>query len=150
MMLKRFTLILTILSFTLLSGCATTGAVDQRDPIEGLNRAIYKFNDGVDRAIASVKQVAARGVVRRRPALYQFADLSRREIDRGDGRIVPTFDGRGADDEQDRVAVGERRRKPMRFLTFTQFGQRLVGSACCVDDVQPVGIAAGEDDSVVR
>jgi phospholipid-binding lipoprotein MlaA len=50
-MLKRFTLILTILSFTLLSGCATTGAVDQRDPIEGLNRAIYKFNDGVDRAI---------------------------------------------------------------------------------------------------
>ena len=51
MMLKRFTLVLTILSFTLLSGCATTGAVDHRDPIEGLNRAIYKFNDGVDRTI---------------------------------------------------------------------------------------------------
>ena len=30
----------------LLSGCATTG--DPRDPLEPLNRGIYKFNDGVD------------------------------------------------------------------------------------------------------
>ena len=31
---------------TLLSGCATNG--DPRDPLEPLNRGIYKFNDGAD------------------------------------------------------------------------------------------------------
>src|SRR5262245_21725572 len=31
---------------TLLGGCATNG--DPRDPLEPLNRGIYKFNDGVD------------------------------------------------------------------------------------------------------
>jgi len=49
-MLKRLSLVFTILSFMLLSGCATTGG-DQRDPIEGLNRAIYNFNDGFDRVL---------------------------------------------------------------------------------------------------
>ena len=49
-MSKKFLLLLTVLSFTLLGGCATTGG-DQRDPIEGLNRAIYKFNDGLDRML---------------------------------------------------------------------------------------------------
>jgi len=34
------------LSLTLLGGCATNG--DPRDPLEPLNRGIYKFNDGVD------------------------------------------------------------------------------------------------------
>ena len=34
------------LSMTLLGGCATNG--DPRDPLEPLNRGIYKFNDGVD------------------------------------------------------------------------------------------------------
>ncbi len=34
------------------SGCATTGETDPRDPFEGLNRAIYAFNDGVDEVIA--------------------------------------------------------------------------------------------------
>lgn len=50
MMLKRLTLVLSILSFMLLSGCATVNG-DPRDPIEGLNRAIYKFNDGADRVV---------------------------------------------------------------------------------------------------
>jgi phospholipid-binding lipoprotein MlaA len=36
----------------LLGGCATTGNSDPRDPLEPMNRAIYKFNDGFDRAIA--------------------------------------------------------------------------------------------------
>ena len=49
-MSKKFLLLLTVLSFTLLGGCATTGG-DQRDPIERLNRAIYKFNDGLDRML---------------------------------------------------------------------------------------------------
>jgi len=41
---------LSMLTFMLLGGCATTGG-DQRDPIEGLNRAIYNFNEGFDRMI---------------------------------------------------------------------------------------------------
>jgi phospholipid-binding lipoprotein MlaA len=38
----------------LLSGCATipSGKPDPRDPWEGFNRASYKFNDALDRAIA--------------------------------------------------------------------------------------------------
>lgn len=39
------------------AGCATTGAMDQRDPLEGFNRSMYSFNDEFDRAIA--KPVAA-------------------------------------------------------------------------------------------
>jgi phospholipid-binding lipoprotein MlaA len=34
------------ISMTLLGGCATNG--DPRDPLEPLNRGIYKFNDGAD------------------------------------------------------------------------------------------------------
>ena len=49
-MLKRLPLIFLMFSFVLLSGCATTSG-DHRDPIEGLNRAVYKFNDGVDRML---------------------------------------------------------------------------------------------------
>ncbi len=33
------------------AGCATTGAGDPRDPIEGFNRAMYSFNDAFDEAI---------------------------------------------------------------------------------------------------
>jgi len=38
----------------LLGGCATSG--NPRDPIEGFNRAVFAFNDGLDRAV--VKPVA--------------------------------------------------------------------------------------------
>jgi len=34
------------------AGCATIGEADPRDPVEGLNRAVYAFNDGVDQVIA--------------------------------------------------------------------------------------------------
>jgi len=34
-----------------LTGCATTNTADSRDPIEGFNRAIFKFNDGLDKAV---------------------------------------------------------------------------------------------------
>jgi phospholipid-binding lipoprotein MlaA len=37
------------LSAALLAGCATTGEPDPRDPLEGLNRGVYQFNDVVDR-----------------------------------------------------------------------------------------------------
>ena len=42
----------------LLGGCATTtqGAPDERDPLEPYNRAMFRFNDAVDRAV--VKPVA--------------------------------------------------------------------------------------------
>ncbi|OGT89901.1 MAG: ABC transporter [Gammaproteobacteria bacterium RIFOXYA12_FULL_61_12] len=42
---------------TVLSGCATTsGERDPRDPWEGYNRAMYRFNDGLDRSI--IKPIA--------------------------------------------------------------------------------------------
>jgi len=34
------------------AGCATTGDADPRDPFEPANRAIYRFNEGFDEAIA--------------------------------------------------------------------------------------------------
>jgi len=30
------------------SGCATTGSGDPRDPLEGFNRGVYSFNEGMD------------------------------------------------------------------------------------------------------
>ena len=38
------------------AGCATTGTADPRDPLEGLNRVTYAFNDGFDKVL--VKPVA--------------------------------------------------------------------------------------------
>jgi len=43
-----------VVTALLLGGCATSG--NPRDPIEGFNRAVFAFNDGVDRAV--VKPVA--------------------------------------------------------------------------------------------
>lgn len=61
-MSKKITLIVSILSLVLLSGCATTSG-DQRDPIEGLNRAIYQFNDGLDRMVFKPVAEGYRNVV---------------------------------------------------------------------------------------
>ncbi len=47
--LKRLALVLVLAGA---SGCATVGEADPRDPFEGLNRAVYAFNDGVDEIIA--------------------------------------------------------------------------------------------------
>jgi phospholipid-binding lipoprotein MlaA len=54
-MSNRFTLILIATTLMFLSGCASNGG-DHRDPIEGLNRAIYNFNEGLDKII--IKPVA--------------------------------------------------------------------------------------------
>ena len=35
----------------MLVGCATPGPRDPQDPLEGLNRGVYKFNDTLDRAL---------------------------------------------------------------------------------------------------
>jgi phospholipid-binding lipoprotein MlaA len=51
------------LAVALLAGCATTGGGDPRDPLEGVNRAVYRFNDKVDQAVAKPVATAYRKVV---------------------------------------------------------------------------------------
>jgi phospholipid-binding lipoprotein MlaA len=46
-----------------LSGCATLGGDDPRDPFEGFNRGVYKFNDKVDQAVARPVATAYRRVI---------------------------------------------------------------------------------------
>jgi len=50
---KKYTLLIgLLLSISLLSGCATIhGEADPEDPLESFNRAMYGFNDTLDRAI---------------------------------------------------------------------------------------------------
>ena len=49
-MKTSITLKLALISIVLaLTGCATNG--DPRDPLEPLNRGVYKFNDAVDQAL---------------------------------------------------------------------------------------------------
>ena len=45
-----------LLASLVLSGCATTGHYNPNDPLESVNRGIYKFNDTLDKAI--IKPVA--------------------------------------------------------------------------------------------
>lgn len=47
----RLVTVCAIASLMMVGGCATTGSGDPRDPLEPMNRAIYQFNDGVDKAI---------------------------------------------------------------------------------------------------
>lgn len=53
---KLFLLPFGLLASLSLSGCASIAETDPEDPFESYNRAIYAFNDGLDRAI--VKPVA--------------------------------------------------------------------------------------------
>jgi len=50
---KKYSLIASLLlSFSLLSGCATIhGETDPEDPLESFNRAMYSFNDTLDQAV---------------------------------------------------------------------------------------------------
>jgi len=47
----------------LLGGCATTDGADPRDPFEGFNRGVYRFNEVVDEAVARPVATAYRDVV---------------------------------------------------------------------------------------
>jgi phospholipid-binding lipoprotein MlaA len=58
--------LLLLMSFSL-AGCATTGDGDPRDPLEGWNRGVYKFNDKVDDYLA-------------RPVAETYEDWVPREI----------------------------------------------------------------------
>ena len=65
-MTRRLTFTLLLLSLLGLGGCASVkGPTDPQDPLEGYNRAMYKFNDAVDRAV--LKPVA-KGYVKVTPA----------------------------------------------------------------------------------
>ncbi|MGE0556999.1 MAG: VacJ family lipoprotein [Burkholderiales bacterium] len=50
-----------IISLGMLGGCASTG--DPRDPLEPLNRGIYKFNDGVDTVLIRPAAEIYKGVL---------------------------------------------------------------------------------------
>ena len=58
--MQRFLLMLVFFG---LAGCATTGQGDPRDPFEPLNRAVYRFNDTVDEAVAKPVATAYRDYV---------------------------------------------------------------------------------------
>jgi len=49
--------------FLLASGCATVQNPDPRDPYESVNRAVYSFNDGLDRAVLKPVATAYRDVL---------------------------------------------------------------------------------------
>jgi phospholipid-binding lipoprotein MlaA len=51
-LLNRLGVLLMSTMLVVLTGCATTSDYrDPRDPIEGFNRAMYEFNDALDRAV---------------------------------------------------------------------------------------------------
>lgn len=50
-----------VLVLALLTGCASSG--NPRDPLEPINRAVYSFNDGFDRAIAKPVAEGYRSVI---------------------------------------------------------------------------------------
>jgi phospholipid-binding lipoprotein MlaA len=64
-LLRTVSLPLRILPLCVLlaGGCATTGEGDPRDPLEPMNRAIYKFNDALDEAVAKPVATAYRDVL---------------------------------------------------------------------------------------
>jgi len=56
------TFLRNILLASVLAGCATTDG-DPRDPFEGFNRGVYKFNETVDKAIAKPVATAYRDLL---------------------------------------------------------------------------------------
>lgn len=57
----RLTAACAIVSIGILGGCATNG--DSRDPLEPLNRGVYKFNEGVDTMLLKPAAEVYQGVV---------------------------------------------------------------------------------------
>ena len=57
----RAAIVCAFIALQFLGGCATTG--NPRDPFEGLNRGIYKFNDGVDHILVKPAAEAYRDLV---------------------------------------------------------------------------------------
>ena len=59
MQLKFKTLLLGCVMALLISGCATQ---TNKDPLEGMNRGIYKFNDVTDRALFKPVAIAYKAI----------------------------------------------------------------------------------------
>lgn len=59
----RSSLLAAVFIAVLLGGCASTGERNPKDPLEGFNRASYKFNDAVDRAVLKPVATGYRAVV---------------------------------------------------------------------------------------
>ena len=49
--LGKLRLIVCVAVVVFASGCATTGAYDERDPLEGFNRGVFSFNEGMDKVL---------------------------------------------------------------------------------------------------
>ena len=49
--LGKLRLIVCVAVVVFASGCATTGAIDDRDPFEGFNRGVFSFNEGMDKVL---------------------------------------------------------------------------------------------------
>lgn len=63
-MISRGTAALGALALVaMLGGCATSGPVNPRDPFESTNRAVFEFNDGVDKAFIKPVAQAYRAVL---------------------------------------------------------------------------------------
>lgn len=48
---RKITITIALSLLVFITGCATTGSGDSRDPIENLNRAIFNFNDVLDKSV---------------------------------------------------------------------------------------------------
>jgi len=51
LLLRRLRLFMCVAVVVFTTGCATIGALDERDPLEGFNRGVYSFNQGMDKVI---------------------------------------------------------------------------------------------------
>lgn len=60
---RRNSLVLSLLAFLALSGCATGPNANPRDPLEPFNRGVYQLNDAVDRALLKPVATAYRDVL---------------------------------------------------------------------------------------
>jgi phospholipid-binding lipoprotein MlaA len=49
--LGKLRLLVCLAVVVFISGCATTGTYDERDPLEGFNRGVYSFNQGMDKVL---------------------------------------------------------------------------------------------------
>jgi phospholipid-binding lipoprotein MlaA len=61
--MKGLKTIAVVLALAAVAGCASTAERDPRDPLEPLNRAVYRFNEGLDEAVARPVATAYRDAV---------------------------------------------------------------------------------------
>ncbi len=62
-MTRRVTRLIALLALACAGGCASLGGDDPRDPLEGLNRGVYRFNEEFDEWLAKPVARAYRSVL---------------------------------------------------------------------------------------